>query len=163
MGHLGIGTLYNPTQQFTPWGGGSPFIQGLGMNPWQQQPFGTQQFGLGNISPMLQNPYAMQQVLPQILPQIVQLLQTVPQQIQQLQQLQQIQLQQLQQLQQVLQFIPNQLQQLQQLIQYVPQQIQHLQQTSQQQPFGLGTFSPWGITPQAFGGQQFGAQPGQVM
>jgi hypothetical protein len=165
---LGLGTQYNPTQQFTPWGGSPYASQGLGMNPWQQ-PFGTQQqFGqsLGNIGYALQNPQVLQQVLPQIVPQLVQLLQTVPQQIQQVQQLQQIQLQQLQQLQQILHIIPGQLQQLQQLIQYVPQQIQQLQQPSQlQQPFGLGTFSPFGISPQMFGGQQgqFGAQSGHVM
>jgi ABC-type transporter Mla subunit MlaD len=100
-------------------------------------PFGPQQFGqlgLGSTGGT--------QNLQQILPQVVQLLQTVPQQ--------------LHQLQQILQIVPAQLQQLQQLIQYVPQQIQHLQQTSQLQPFGqsgLGGFSPWGITPQAFGGQ----------
>jgi len=89
--------------------------------------------------------------LQQVLPQIVQLLQTVPQQIQQVQQLQQIQLQQQQQLQQILQTIPAQLQQLQQLIQYVPQQIQQLQQqNSQQQPLGLGGATPWGgINPQS--------------
>jgi len=98
--------------------------------------------------------------LQQALPQIVQLLQTVPLQVQQVLQLQQIQLQQLQQLQQIVQqVIPAQLQQIQQLIQFVPQQIQHLQQTSPlQQPFGLGGFTPWAITPPA----AF-AQPGLVM
>jgi hypothetical protein len=143
MGMFGLSTPLNyPTQQMTPWGINPYLTQGAGtISPFTTSPFGPQQFGppgLGSIGGT--------QNLQQILPQIVQLLQTVPQQ--------------LHQLQQILQIVPAQLQQLQQLIQYVPQQIQHLQQTSQQ-PFGqtgLGGFSPWGITPQGFG-----AQSGQVM
>jgi len=160
MGMFGLGTPFQ--QQQTPWGYGqginvSPFGQQLPFGQQQQQPFGQQQqqpFGQTT-------PFATQQLygqlgqgigggqLQQVLPQIVQLLQTVPQQVQQVQHLQQILLQQLQQVQQILQFIPQQLQQLQQLIQYVPQQIQQLQQqNSQQQPFGLGGATPWGINPQ---------------
>jgi hypothetical protein len=151
MSTFGLGTPINPfQQQQTPWGYGG---QGINVSPFGQQPFGQQQ-----LQPFGQtNPFATQQPygqlgqgigggqLQQVLPQIVQLLQTVPHQIQQVQQLQQILLQQLQQVQQILQFIPQQLQQLQQLIQYVPQQIQQLQQ---QQPFGLGGATPWGVTPQ---------------
>jgi hypothetical protein len=156
MGMFGLGTPNNPfQQQQTPWGGG----QGFGQQPQfgQQPPFGQQQpFGQTN-------PFATQQLygqgglgqglgggqLQQVLPQIVQLLQAVPQQVQQVQQLQQILLQQLQQVQQIVQTIPQQLQQLQQLIQYIPQQIQQLQQQiPQQQPFGLGGATPWGINPQ---------------
>jgi len=147
MGTFGLGTINPFQQQQTPWGYGG---QGINVTPFGL-PFGQQQlFGQTN-------PFATQQLygllgqgiggvqLQQVLPQIVQLLQTVPQQVQQVQYLQQILLQQLQQVQQILQFIPQQLQQLQQLIQYVPQQIQQLQQ---QQPFGLGVATPWGITPQ---------------
>jgi len=161
MGMFGLGTQFNPfQQQQTPWGYGG---QGINLSQFgQQQPFGQT------------NPFATQQLygqlgqgigggqLQQVLPQIVQLLQTVPQQVQQVQYLQQILLQQLQQVQQILQFIPQQLQQLQQLIQYVPQQIQQLQQ---QQPFGLGGATPWGINPQSItqgipgiNPQAFGAQ-----
>jgi hypothetical protein len=147
MGMFGLGTpLTYPTQQLTPWGMNPYLTQGAGTTPFGMNPFSSSQFvpqqygqlGLGTIGGT--------QNLQQILPQVIQLLQTVPQQ--------------LHQLQQVLQFIPAQLQQLQQLIQYVPQQIQQLQQ-SQHQPFGqsgLGGFSPWGITPQGFG-----AQSGPVM
>jgi hypothetical protein len=158
MGMFGLGTPNNPfQQQQTPWGGG----QGIG----QQQQFGQQPpFGQQQQQPFGQTtPFATQQLygqgaqgqglgggqLQQVLPQIVQLLQAVPQQVQQVQQLQQILLQQLQQVQQIVQTIPPQLQQLQQLIQYIPQQIQQLQQqNTQQQPFGLGGATPWGINPQ---------------
>jgi len=146
MGTFGLGTINPFQQQQTPWGYG-----GITVSPFGQLPFGQQQlFGQTN-------PFATQQLygllgqgvgggqLQLVLPQIVQLLQTVPQQVQQVQYLQQILLQQLQQVQQILQFIPQQLQQLQQLITYVPQQILQLQQ---QQPFGLGVATPWGITPQ---------------
>jgi len=160
MGMFGLGTPFQ--QQQTPWGYGG---QGININPFGTNPFAQQQlFGQTN-------PFATQQLygqlgqgigggqLQQVLPQIVQLLQTVPQQVQQVQHLQQILLQQLQQVQQILQFIPQQLQQLQQLIQYVPQQIQQLQQ---QQPFGLGSATPWGINPQVgipgINPQVFGAQ-----
>jgi hypothetical protein len=148
MGMFGLSTPLNyPTQQMTPWGINPYLAQGAGTSPFGINPFTTSQFGpqlygqlgLGNIGGT--------QNLQQVLPQVIQLLQTVPQQ--------------LHQLQQILQFIPAQLQQLQQLIQYVPQQIQHLQQTSQHQPFGqsgLGGFSPWAMTPQGFG-----AQAAQVM
>jgi hypothetical protein len=139
MGMFGLGTSLNyPTQQMTPWGINPYLTQGI--SPFTTSPIGQQfgQLGLGSIGGT--------QNLQQILPQVVQLLQTVPLQ--------------LQQLQQILQIVPAQLQQLQQLIQYIPQQIQHLQ-TSQLQPFGqsgLGGFSPWGMTPQGFG-----AQSGHVM
>jgi len=165
MGTFGLGTINPFQQQQTPWGYGG---QGINVTPFGL-PFGQQQlFGQTN-------PFATQQLygllgqgvgggqLQLVLPQIVQLLQTVPQQVQQVQYLQQILLQQLQQVQQILQFIPQQLHQLQQLIQYVPQQILQLQQ---QQPFGLGTATPWGITPQGINPvvipginpQAFGAQ-----
>jgi hypothetical protein len=152
MGMFGLGTPFQ--QQQTPWGYGG---QGTNVSPFGQQlPFGQQQ-----LQPFGQTtPFATQQLygqgglgqglgggqLQQVLPQIVQLLQAVPQQLQQVQQLQQILLQQLQQ---IVQTIPQQLQQLQQLIQYIPQQIQQLQQQNlQQQPFGLGGATPWGINPQ---------------
>jgi hypothetical protein len=152
MGMFGLGTPFQ--QQQTPWGYGG---QGININPFGTNPFAQQQlFGQSPINP-LQGLGIGGLQLQQVLPQIVQLLQTVPQQVQQVQQLQQIQLQQLQQVQQILQYIPQQLQQLQQLIQYVPQQIHQLT-SQQQQPFGLGGFTPWGITPQTFG-----AQPGHVM
>ena len=170
MGNFGIGMPYNPAQQSTPWATSPAAGQGLGLgiSPFGINPLAAQQPFANIGSPGQAIPYGPQQALPQALqqalPQIGQLLQAVPQQIQQVLQLQQIQLQQLQQLQQIVQqVIPAQLQQLQQLIQYLPQQIQQLQQTSQtQQPFGqmagLGAFTPWGITPPAFG-----AQPGHVM
>jgi len=87
--------------------------------------------------------------------QILQLLQIVPQHLYQLQQLEYLQQQQLQQLQQIVQLIPAQLAQLQYQGQFGPQQ---LQQT--QQPFGqvagaagVPMVSPWGLSPQVFGGQ----------
>jgi len=164
IGTRGFGTPFGyPTQQITPWGT-SPYGQGLGasglnINPFAWQQLYGQSLGSTPLASLSVNPYNLQQALPQI----VQLLQAVPFQVQQLQQLEFSQQQQLQQLQQILQVIPIQLAQLQQLIQHVPQQLQHLQQLSQlQQPFGqmsgLAGFTPWGITPQAFG-----AQPGHVM
>ena len=163
MGTFGLGTQFGyPTQQLTPWGISPYGTQGLGLtgniNPLALQQLYGQTIATTPLASLSVNPVNLQQALPQIF----QLLQAVPFQVQQLQQLEFAQQQQLQQLQQILQIIPVQLAQLQQLIQHVPLQLQHLQQTGQlQQPFGqtgFGGFTPWGITPQAFG-----AQPGQVM
>jgi len=162
MGTFGLGTQFGyPTQQQTPWGNSPYGTQGLGIgniNPFALQQLYGQTIATTPLASLSVNPYNLQQALPQIF----QLLQNVPFQVQQLQQLEFAQQQQLQQLQQILQIIPVQLAQLQQLIQHVPQQLQHLQQTSQlQQPFGqagFGGFTPWGISPQAFG-----AQSGHVM
>jgi hypothetical protein len=119
------------------------------MNPFvAPQLYGQSPFPLAPAT--IVNPYASQPVQ-----HILQLLQIVPQHLQHLLQLEYLQQQQLQQLQQVLQLIPAQLAQLQQLIQFVPQQIQQLQQ-----PFGqivgatgAPVLTPWGVSPQIFGGQ----------
>jgi hypothetical protein len=145
MGHVAGTTFGSGTQATFPipaisWGLPPYAGQALGgqLSPQHPyfQPFSNQAIsgsGIGNV---------------QLLPQILQLLQTVPQQLQQLQALQQHQILQLQQL---LQLVPAHLQQLQQLIQFVPQQLQYLQQ----QPFGAGMSGPvgFGITPQGFAGQ----------
>jgi len=143
---FGLGTPLNPfQQQQTPWGYGGLNVTPFGLPFAQQQLFGqTNPFATQPLYGLLGQGIGGIQ-LQQVLPQIIQLLQTVPHQVQQVQYLQQILLQQLQQVQQILQFIPQQLQQVQQLIQYVPQQILQLQQ---QQPFGLAVTTPWGITPQ---------------
>jgi len=128
---------------------------------------GTYGVGTSGVSPSPftpWNPYANAYGTP--IHQIIHLLQIVPQQLQQLQQLSAVQQQQLQQLQQVLHVIPAQLQQLIPFASYGAQQQSPFQQ--QQSPFqspfgqaglgGYGVTSPFGIGPQAFGGQ-----PGHVM
>jgi hypothetical protein len=111
-------------------------------------PFTT---GTTPITPWGLSPYAQQP-----LQQVHQLLQIIPQQLQALQQLELLQQQQIQQL---LQIVPAQLMQLQQLVQVALQQIQQTQQPLGQMA-GAGGYAmtPWGITPQVFGGQ-----PAQVM
>ena len=162
---MAVGTFATPFTHATPFGqwGASPHgyqgYQGVAINPYALQQYTQSQPLMGaplssaiaGPAPGAQSPY---QVLP--------LLQIVPQQLQHLQQLVSLQLQELQQLQQIVQLLPAQLQQLQQLVQYVPQQLQQLQQASSyQSPFTQGagfgsnpTASPWGLGPQAFGGQQ---------
>ncbi|HJZ77744.1 MAG TPA: hypothetical protein VKE51_38715 [Vicinamibacterales bacterium] len=129
----------------------------MGTNPFATtQPFG-QSYG--------QSPFAQPPNPSQYVQQILQLIQTVPQQVQHLLHLEYLQQHQLQQLQQIVQLIPAQLAQLQQLIQSTPQQLQQFPQQLQQfqqQPFGQiagpAGYTPWGVSPQAFG-----AQPGYVM
>jgi len=119
---------------------------------------GTYGIGTSGVSPSPftpWNPYA-NAYGPPVHP-VIHLLQIVPQQLQQLQQLSAVQQQQLQQLQQVLHVIPAQLQQL------IPFASSGVQQQSPfqsfQSPFGqaglagLGLTPPFGIGPQAFGGQ----------
>jgi len=144
----------NPAQQ-GPWGLSPYGTQGLGNNPFASQghPFASQ--GQPFQSPFQGSPigsgYGVQ---PQ--QQLLQLLQVLPQQLQQLEQ-------QFQQVQQLVQLIPAQIGQLQQLILLVARQGQQpspFQQTSGQVP-GLGSYgstSPWGNSPQIFGGQ-----PGHIM
>jgi hypothetical protein len=111
------------------------------MTSWGLSPYGIQNQGI-----VPQHP----------LQQVHQLLQIIPQQLQALQQLELLQQQQIQQL---LQIVPAQLVQLQQLVQVALQQIQQTQQPLGQMAGAGGyTMTPWGITPQVFGGQ-----PAQVM
>jgi hypothetical protein len=146
---FGLSTPFtNPVQQ-VPWGNSPYGTQGLSINPFALQ-------GQSFQNPLSSSPiggvYGAQP-----LQQVLQLLQVVPQQLQQLEQLQLQQLQQIQQIQQLVQVIPAQIGQLQQLFQVASRQGQ---QSLGQTP-GLGGYplaSPWGISPQIFGGQ-----PGHVM
>ena len=139
----------------TAFGYGSPFTTAnTPITSWGLSPYGIQNQGIAPGA--LQATAGLSSYAQQPLQQVHQLLQIIPQQLQALQQLEYLQQQQIQQL---LQIVPAQLMQLQQLVQVALQQIQQTQQPLGQIT-GAGGYAmtPWGITPQVFGGQ-----PAQVM